>query len=467
MTSSRAALRRLLLLVCCLGLSACAVGPDYTRPVIDLPDTFAPLEGWKRAEPGLPLTGEASWSAFGGAVPLAWFAELDAANASVAQAEARMRQAQATAAGARAGLYPTLSANGQVQRSPSDATAAVGERYVANLAVSWVPDLWGGVRRGVEAGQAGAQASAAELAAVRLATQAELMRNVLRLRVLDRQRESLLLSQSTFARSLELTRNQYAAGLVTRSDVVLAETQWSSVGVELRELGWRREQLQHAIAVLLGRAPGALVLADDGRLPPAPAIPQAVPARWLERRPDIAAAERSVAAANARIGVAVAAWYPDLTLSASGGWQSTHWADWLSAPARVWSLGPALAARLFDGGARRAGEAAARAAHDEQAARYRQTVLTGLREVDDALVALRGLDDMLAGQARVVALAEETERLVRNRYEAGLVSFLEVAVAQNTLLTARRRELDILGTRLDTAVSLVAALGGGWEGLAP
>lgn len=448
-----------------LALAGCAVGPDYVRPAVPLPAEFAPLAGWKRAEPALPLTGEPSWAVFGGAVPPAWFAELDAANATVAQAQARLRQAQATAAGARAGLLPSVNGNLQAQRSASDTGAGIGERYVANLSVSWVLDLWGGVRRQVEAGEAAVQGSTADLAAVRLAAQAELMRNVLRLRVLDRQHESLRQSEAAFARSLTLTRNQYAAGLVTRSDVVLAETQWTSVGVELRELSWRREQLQHAIAVLLGRTPDALTLADDGRIPTVPPIPDAVPARWLERRPDIAAAERAVAAANARVGVAVAAWFPDITVSASAGWQAARWADWLGAPARIWALGPALAARIFDGGARRASEDAARAALDEQAARYRQVVLDGLREVDDALVALRGLDDALTRQAQVVALADENERLVRNRYEAGLVSFLEVAVAQNTALAARRRLLDLTGTRLDTAVSLVAALGGGWAGL--
>lgn len=448
-------------------LAACAVGPDYERPAVAVPETYRELAGWTPARPAQVLDDHAWWDAFGDPLLGQWMAELDISNQTLAQAEAQYRQAQALADGARSGLYPTATGDVAAARSGGggDSGSGAGERsrYTASLGVSWVPDLWGRVRRQIESGQARVQASAADLAAVRLSAQAALARNYFAVRVLDRQRAALAQTEAAYQRSLTLTRNQYEVGLVSRADVLLAQTQLESVQVQLRGQDRQRAQLEHAVAVLLGRPPAELRIADDGQLPNLLSVPRAVPSELLERRPDIASAERRMAAANAAIGVARSAWFPNLTLSASGGFQAGEFAYWLSAPYRVWSLGPALAATLFDGGARRAGVDEAMAAYDAQVAAYRQTVLTGFQEVEDALVQLRVLEDEIGRQRNVVALAEENQRLMQNQYEAGIVSFLEVAVVQTVALNNRRTLLDLIGARLDAGVALIAALGGGWS----
>ncbi|MEI2415250.1 efflux transporter outer membrane subunit [Orrella sp. JC864] len=477
---SRARGRRpaLAALLAALALAGCAVGPDYQRPQAPVPAAFKQQDGWRTAQPGSVPSDPRWWRRYGDENLNRLVDEIDISNQNLAQAEARYRQALALLRGAQAGHAPTLGANVSATRSGSGGGGnggsdydlggrgggSSGTRYEASLSASWMPDIWGRVRRQVEAGRADAQASAADLAAARLAAQSELALAYIRLRVFDRQQILLGQTVKAYERSLTLTRNQYEAGLAARADVVLAETQLEQVRVQLRDIDWQRAQQENAIAVLAGRTPSTFSLPPDGSLPTLPEIPPVLPATLLERRPDVASAERAVAAANARIGVATAAWFPDLTLSVSGGLQSGSFSDFISAPYRVWSLGPALAATLFDGGLRRANLDQADAAYDEQVARYRQTVLDALRETEDALVLLRVLRIEIAQQRRVVALAEENENLVTNRYREGLVSFLEVATAQNTTLQARRSLLDLLGTQLQATVQLTAALGGGWDG---
>lgn len=463
-------------------LAGCSVGPDYQRPTADLPAAFKyqKQDGWQPARPGTVMSDDRWWARYEDEMLNRLVAEIDVSNQNLAQAEARYRQARAVLAGARAGYAPTVSGNVSATRSGSSGSGRGGgidgydfdfgsggsrdSRYEAGLSASWLLDVWGRVRREVEAGRADAQASAADLAAARLSAQAELARAYVQMRVFDRQQTLLAQTVQAYERSLVLTQNQYEAGLVARSDVVLAETQLEQVRVQLRDIDWQRAQQENAIAVLAGRMPSTFALPPSGTLPKLPALPAALPATLLERRPDIASAERAVAAANARIGVAQAAWFPDLTLSVSGSLQGNNFSDWISAPYRVWSLGPALAATLFDGGARSAALEQATAAYDEQVARYRQTVLDALRETEDALVRLRVLETEVQQQRRVVTLAEENERLVTNRYREGLVSFLEVATAQNTTLDARRSLLDLEGAQLQASVDLVTALGGGWDG---
>lgn len=474
MSHAGAAPRRLAAAGLALLLAGCAVGPDYETPAMAVPAGFKQMQGWVPAQSVQPMTDDRWWARYDDPVLDGLVAEVDVSNQNLAQAEARYRQALALIAGSRAGFFPTVGADAGVTRSGggNGGSSNFGgvnaggpdNRYDAGLAISWLPDLWGRVRREVEASRADAQASAADLAAVRLAAQSALAQAYFRVRILDRQSELLAQTLDAFQRSLDLTRNQYEAGLVSRSDVVLADTQLAQVRVQLRDLDWQRAQQENAIAVLSGRAPADFGLARTAQVPRLPAIPQAVPSLILQRRPDVASAERAVASANARIGVAQTAWFPDLTLSASGGYQSGSFADWISAPFRYWSLGPALAATLFDGGARAAEVDRAMAAYDEQVARYRQTVLTAFQETEDALAVLRVLESEIEEQRRVVALAEENENLVTNRYRAGMVSFLEVAVAQNTTLSARRTLLDLEGSRLDASVQLMAALGGGWDG---
>lgn len=445
-----------------LVLAGCAVGPDYQRPDVALPAAFKQMDGWVQARPFEPLADDRWWTRYRDPALDALIDQIDGANQNLAQAEARYRQALALIANARSGYFPNASAQGSATRS--GASGAVGERYNANVGLSWTPDLWGRVRRGEQASRADAQASAADLAGARLAAQAALAQAYFRIRVIDQQQALLSVTMQAYERSLALTRNQYEVGLAARSDVVMAETQLAQVRVQHRDLDWQRAQQEHAIAVLVGKTPAELSIGHDTRIPHLPPLPDMVPATLLQRRPDVASAERAMAAANARIGVAQAAWFPDLTLSASGGFQSSSFADWLTAPYRVWSLGPALAATLFDGGARAAGVDRAMAAYDEQVARYRQTVLDAMREVEDALAQLRVLESEIEQQRQVVALAEENETLVTNRYQAGIVTYLEVAVAQNTTLNARRSLLSAEGSRLDASVQLLGALGGGWDG---
>jgi len=444
-------------------LAACTVGPDYQRPDVSLPATFKQLDGWVQTQPFEVLPDDRWWARYQDPELAALITQIDATNQTLAQAQARYRQAQTLLANAQAQRSPSASLQASATRSGT--VSAVSERYNANLSLAWLPDLWGRVRREVEASRADLAASVADLAGVRLAAQTALALAYFRVRVIDQQQDLLAATHSAYERSLTLTRNQYEAGIAARADVVLAETQLAQVRVQQQDLTWQRAQQEHAIAVLIGQPPAALSLASHASIPAVPPLPELLPITLLQRRPDVAAAERAVAAANARIGVARAAWLPDLTLSVSGGYQGIRAADWLAAPYRIWSLGPALAATLFDGGARAATQTRALANYDEQVARYRQTVLDAVREVEDALVLLRVLATEIAEQRRVVTLAEENEALVTHRYQAGIVTYLEVAVAQNTTLGARRTLLTAEGTRLEASVQLLAALGGGWQGL--
>ncbi|MCM8566504.1 efflux transporter outer membrane subunit [Thauera linaloolentis] len=445
-----------------LSLSGCAVGPDYRAPELPaMPQAFKHDTGWQTVRTPVAEDG-AWWKAYGDDRLDGLIDELEAANPGVAQAAARLRQAEAALRGTRAGFAPTVG--GELSGRRSGTADAVANSYDGTLSVSWLPDVWGRVRRAAEAGQAELEGSAADLAALRLSLQASLAQAYIRLRVLDQQRELLLQTETAYTRSLQLTRNQYEAGMIARADVVQAESQLENVRAQLLELVDQRAVAENAIAVLAGRPPAGFALAADGSLVAMPPVPTALPGELLVRRPDLVVAERRVAAANARIGVAQAAWLPDLTLGLSGGYRSAEFRHWFEAPNRVWALGPTLAGVLFDSGARAAALDDARAVHEAAAEAWREAVLAALQETEDAFASLRALEARAGQQARVVALAEENERLVTNRYRAGQVSFLEVVVAQNGTLAARRGALDITRDRLQASVQLVAALGGGWSG---
>ena len=369
------------------------VGPDYVRPPVEVPVAYKEMEGWKPAAPRDALDRGRWWEIFGDPELNALAPRVDVSNQNIRLAEANFRQARALAEQARAGLFPTVSAGAAAFRSKSPSTSAVSNYEVAASA-SWELDLWGRVRRGIESGEANWQASAADLESVRLSAQAALVQTYIALRVADAQRRLLEDTVAAYQRSLQLNTNRYAAGIAAKVDVVQAEVQLKSAQAQLVDVGVDRAQFEHAIAILVGVPPATL------SIPPAtqvvavlPAIPVGVPSELLERRPDIATAERSVAAANAQIGVAQAAFYPTLTLSAVGGYRSASFADWLSAPSWFWSLGASAAQILFDGGLRRAVSDQAIAAYDGQVAQYRQTVLTGFQEVEDNLAALRLLEE--------------------------------------------------------------------------
>jgi len=468
------------LLTLSLLLSGCMLGPDYQRPPLATPAQFKQIEGWTVAAPGDALERGAWWELYGDDELNSLVGRLNLSNQNLAASEAQYRQARALVRGARAAFYPSLSSSAGVTRAGQgggDSTlstadgfsvggsnaASISNSYELGLNAAWELDIWGKLRRALESSRAGFEASAADLAALKLSLQAELVQTYLQLRVLDDQQRLLDATVAAYARSLKLTENQYNAGIVPKSDVSQALTQLRSTEAQAIDLQWQRAQLEHAIAVLIGVPPSELSLAPREQLPTLPAIPVALPSQLLERRPDVAAAERRVIAANAEIGVAEAAWYPDLTLSASGGYRGSSFADWVSLPNRFWSLGPQLALSLFDGGARRAELERSEAAYDQTVAQYRQAVLDSFREVEDYLVQLRVQEQEAVFQQQALDAARESLRLIENQYRAGAVDFNSVVSVQATALNNERSNLTLLGSRLTASVQLIAALGGGWQ----
>jgi len=450
-------------------VGGCAVGPDYQRPAFDAPAEFKEMKGWRSATPADALPRGDWWAGFSDADLDALMKRVDLSNFNLRAAEARVRQARALADQARAGYFPTIGAGATATRSKSPSlpnapsTTAAVSNYGVSLNASWELDLWGQVRRAVEAGDASWQASAADLETARLSARAALAQSYFTLRITDAFRQILDDTVAAYERSLEMTRNRYNAGVVARVDVVQAEVQWKSAQAQLVDLAVDRAQLEHAIALLVGEAPANFSIERKPLALAMPEVPLTLPSDLLERRPDIAAAERGVAAANARVGVAKAAYFPTLTLSGAGGQRATDLGDLLLAPSRFWSLGAALAQPLFDGGARSAASDQAVAAYDEQVALYRQTVLTGFQEVEDNLAALRILADEARVQDEVVAGARRNVELTLNQYNAGVVSYLNVIVAQATLLQNERTAATLLGRRLTASINLVKAAGGGWS----
>ncbi len=447
----------------------CTVGPDYVRPSAPVPETYRETGNWKQAQPRDDTSRGKWWEIFGDAELNALVERVNISNQNILAAEAQFRGAQALVQQARAGYFPTLGTGVSTVRSQSpnlpNAPSTTRPVTTYNLPVnaSWEPDLWGSVRRSVESSEANAQASAASLESARLSAQATLAQNYFLLRIADGQKKLLDDTVAAYERSLDLTKNRYAAGVAARVDVVQAFTQLKSTQAQSIDIGVQRAALEHAIAVLMGEPPERFSIAPRPLEVSPPPIPVGVPSELLERRPDIATAERSVAAANAQIGVAIAAFYPTLTLSAGGGFRSTSAADWLSVPSRYWSVGGALAQMLFDGGLRSGVTAQARAEYDSNVAAYRQTVLNGFQEVEDNLAALRILDEESDVQAEAVSAARQSVELTTNQYKAGIVSYLNVVAVQTVAFNNERTAVNILGQQLTASVLLVKALGGGWN----
>ena len=461
------------LALCSVLLSACAIGPDYQRPGVTTPVQFKQAEGWRQANPSDALARGAWWELYGDRQLDALVLRLNSSNQTVAQYEAQYRQAQALVRSTRGALFPTLDLSAGKTRSSqgtgssgsslSQSSSGIRNTYTTQLGVSWEADIWGKLRRGLEADRASAQASLADLAAMRLSLQSELVQNYLQLRVIDEQKRLLEATVQAYQRSLDLTQNQYRAGISGKDAVFLAQTQLKSTQADLIDLAWQRAQLENAIAVLIGMAPAEFSLADSTDIPALPAIPLAVPSQLLERRPDIAAAERSVIAANAEIGVAKTAYFPDLTLSLAGGYSSSSFSNWVSLPNRFWSVGPQLAMTLFDGGQRAAEVDRSEAAYDQTVAQYRQTVLDGFREVEDYMSQLKVFDEEASVRNEALQAARESLRLTSNQYKAGLIGYLDVVNVQATALSNERSVLTLMQSRLVASVQLIAALGGGWQ----
>jgi NodT family efflux transporter outer membrane factor (OMF) lipoprotein len=452
-------------------LTSCAIGPDYVRPGAPVPESYKEMKGWKIAEPRDEAPRGPWWEVYNDHELNALEEEVNISNQNIAVAEAQFRQAQALVQSARSAFFPLITANPaatRALRSSNVTTSAtppgVNTVYNAPLNLSsWELDVWGRIRRVVESSSASAQASAADLEGARLSAQSNLAQNYFLVRALDRQKQLYDATTEAYRKSLELTKNQYASGVASRGDTLQAETQLKTAIAQAIDIGVQRAQTEHAIALLIGKPASdfSLPVKPLDALPPP--VPQGVPSELLERRPDIAGAERRVAAANAQIGVARAAYFPTITLTGSIGYQSTSTANWLTWPSRFWSFGPAMAQTIFDGGARAALNDQARAAYDGTVATYRQTVLTAFQQVEDYLAAQRILEEEAAAQDEAVKSARESVEFALNQYREGTVNYLTVIVAQTTALTNERSLVSIRNRQMAASVLLIQALGGGWN----
>jgi NodT family efflux transporter outer membrane factor (OMF) lipoprotein len=468
-------MRSAVLALCAIVLSGCAIGPAYQRPAAPQPAAFkeAPPEGWKTAQPNESIARGRWWEIFNDTQLNSLESQVELSNQNVLAALARYREARDQARLAHASLFPTLTTTPSIaasrtsntlflSRNTAGTTGATVVDYTLPVDVSYQADVWGSIRRTARAAAETAQASAADLENARLTYQAQLAEMYFEIRGLDSAAALLQTTLTLYEQSLQLTQDRLSVGVASGLDVAQAQTQIATTRAQLVDTGVARAQFEHAIATLTGRAPAELSMTPESLTAAPPPVPVALPSELLERRPDIAAGERTVAAANEQIGVAQAAFFPALMLSASGGLESTNLASWLTWPSRFWAIGPQLAATLFDAGARHARVDLQRAAFDESAATYRQTVLTALQQVEDQLAALRVLEQEAQAEAEAVQAAQQTLNIVNAQYEAGTTDYLQVITAQTTALTAQRNAIDVLTRRLTATVLLIEALGGGW-----
>lgn len=447
---------------CFVLLAGCAIGPDYERPEQELPEHFADAGDWKQATPAELEDKGQWWQLYADEQLDELLEQLDANNQNLAAAEAAWRMAEAALGATSAGLYPELSAAASSTKS-AEGQAPSRKNKDVKLGMSWQLDLWGKVRREIEAGKAQLQASAADWANLRLSLQSQLVQSYVQLRMLDEHIRIMQTNQQAYERVLRITENRYQAGMVTRADVSQSLSQLKSAQAQLLSLHSQRRQLEHGVAVLLGQPAGQFQLSASRQLPQMPALPAQVPTSLLERRPDIAAAERRVMAANAEIGVAKAAYFPSFSLGASAGYRSSQWSGLIDSPNRYWSFGPQVDLRLFDAGARRARSAQAKAGHEQQVAQYRQTTLQAIAEVEDALVQLLSLQQEYQVQAEAEEAARQAWQLIENQYKEGMVDFVSLSNAQTTALNAKRTLVDLHSSQLLASVQLISALGGGWQ----
>jgi NodT family efflux transporter outer membrane factor (OMF) lipoprotein len=494
-------------------LSSCAVGPDYVTPCVEIPEKYKEAApGWKKAQPQDDCDRRNWWASFHDPVLSKLLKEVDISNQNIKIAEAQFRQACAIVGEAKSAFFPTITGSvsdtrqristsgisnssdssnvssisgsganlttgtipiagtGSGNNSSSGGSSANFTRsnpftsYNFSLNASWMPDLWGGLRRNLEAAEAGAEASEAQVASVRLSMQATLAQFYYQIRNIDADQKLLDDAVRDYTITLRLTQNRYKAGTNSQLDILQAETQLKTAEAQAIDNGINRALFEHAIAVLIGKPPSCFTLARRPLISEEPPkIPAGFPSTLLERRPDIAQAERLAAQANAQIGVAIAAFFPNLTLTASDGFLSNHFKQWFTSPARFWTLGAQLAGTIFDGGFRIAATDAAIAAYDQNVANYRQVVLTAFQNVEDNLSTLRLLKSEKQKQIEVVKYADSTLKIVLNRYKSGTAQYSDVVVAQTTLYTAKKTLADLNGRQMVATVSLIAALGGGWD----
>ena len=463
-----------------MSLSACAVGPNYVRPSAPLSPTFKEAAGWSPAAPADTLDRGDWWTLFGDPGLSALEARVQINNQNVIAAEAAYRQARAVVSEQRAALFPTVALNGSGTASGGGAgskgsvisggggtvvTSGGGQtrQYRASIGATWEPDVWGRIRRTIEVAKAQAGASEADLAAARLSAQGELATDYFGLREADAE---IALDQATvegYQRALKIAQNRYNAGIGQKSDVLQAQTQFANAQADLAGLGQQRANFEHAIAVLVGEAPGNFNLAAAAWTEIVPPVPAVVPSTLLQRRPDIASAERRVQAANAQIGVQTVAYFPTLSLTGSYGFASKELSGLISSSNSLWSYGLAVAETVFDAGARHARVNEAKATHDQAVAQYRQTVLSALQDVENQLAATHVLAEQSDLRRQASTAADGAEQIMANRYQAGQVAYSDVVTTQTAAFSARRAVAQAAAQRQTTAVALIQSLGGGWR----
>ena len=460
------------LFVSLLLLSGCAVGPRYSKPTVSPPPGYKEVPpDWKSAQPNDQIARGKWWEIFQDTQLNSLEEQINVSNQNLKAVEAQFRQARALVRFNRAAYYPTVTAGASAEREHlsqhrplvSSSTQTNATDLVIPFDVSYEADVFGRVRHTVEAARSSAQASAADLESVSLSLHAELAVDYFQMRTLDAEEQLLNSNVTAFERALELTQNRYKGGVASAVDVAQAQTQLENTRTQAIDVLIQRAQNEHAIAALTGQPASTFSISPVAWNTPPPAIPPGLPSDLLERRPDIAAAERRVAAANAQVGEARAAYFPVFSLTGSGGFESSSIATLIQGPSGFLTAGASAAMTAFDVGRRRALSEQARAAYDESEANYRQTVLTALREVEDNLATSRILNDEAKAQQAAVAAAKHSLDLSTNRYKGGVVSYLEVTTAQSTALADERAAVDILRRRMTASVSLIKALGGGWN----
>jgi len=454
-----------------LVVAGCTVGPKYNRAAVDTPPTYKEMGDWKTAQPNEKNLGGAWWEIFQDPQLNTLEQQIDVSNQNLKAAAAQYTQARALLRYYRADYYPTIDGGASATRNrisnnrpPQLSTDGVTySDFQIPLELSYEVDVWGRVRKTVESQRGQAQASAADLATVNLSMHAQLALFYFEARSLDAEEQLLNSTVSQYEQALQLTESRFKGGIASEVEVQQANTQLETTRAEAIDVGVLRAQYEHAIATLIGKPASSFSLSPLPLTAPPPSIPAQLPSELLERRPDIAAAERRMAAANAQIGVAKAAYYPNITLGATGGFESGVITTLISGPSILWSVGPSAVMPIFDAGRRRANLDQAIAAYDETVANYRQTVLTGFQQVEDNLAALRILEKEADTQQLAVIASEKSLQLSLTRYRGGITSYLEVTTAQSAALGDEVTAVNILGRRMTSAVLLIQALGGGWD----
>ena len=459
-------------LAAALSLFGCTVGPNYVRPPADAPVSYKEMGDWKPAQPSDQFGKGTWWEVYEDPQLNALEAQIDVSNFNLKAQQERFEQARATVKISRSNYYPEITGGASVTQNHISSNSPLFKTnvsktnysdYTIPIDASWEPDLWGRVRRTVEASRSEAQATAADVANVSLSLHAELAMDYFQLRGLDAQEDLLQSTVVAYEKALELTQNRYKAGLASAVDVAQAETQLRTTRAQAIDVGVNRAAFEHAIAVLIGKPPAQFSLPSSPLRSVPPAIPPGLPSDLLERRPDVAASERRMQESNAQIGVAKSAYYPLVTLNGSGGFESGVFTTLLQGPSGLWSVGANASEYIFDAGRRRAVTQQAQSAYRQSIDTYRQTVLGAFQEVEDNLAALRILNEEQVVQQSAVASAEHSLALSINRYKGGIVNYLEVITAQNAALADEVTEVSIQTRRMQASVLLVKAIGGGWS----